>query len=86
MLVIVARRSGTLEAVTMNQYRVIFYKYLLSSDGHPFKCVQSAIDIRRAKSAERAIAAAERRYERSRRATDWRLYADCLELENSERS
>jgi hypothetical protein len=30
----------------MIRYRVTFFKNLLSSDGHPFKCIQRAIDIR----------------------------------------
>jgi hypothetical protein len=30
----------------MSCYRVTFFKNLLSSDGHPFKCIQRAIDIR----------------------------------------
>ena len=62
-------------------YRVTFLKHLLSSDGHPFKCVQKVIKIHYAKSASRAAKAAERRYERLHRVRDWTLYADCLELE-----
>ena len=65
----------------MNQYRVTFFKHLLSSDGHPFKCAQRTIDIQYAKSADRAIAAAERRYERLHHVGHWRLRADCFELE-----
>src|SRR5436190_6967567 len=36
-----------------NQYRVAFFKHLLSSDGHPFKCLQHTVEVRRAKNAER---------------------------------
>jgi hypothetical protein len=65
----------------MTRYRVSFLKDLLSSDGHPFKCVQQVIEIRRAKSADRAVQAAGLRYERLHRVRDWMLHADCVELE-----
>ncbi len=29
----------------MNGYRVLFYKNLLNSDGHNFKCLQRRIDV-----------------------------------------
>jgi hypothetical protein len=62
-------------------YRVSFFKELLSSDGHHFRCLQQSIVIRRARSVERAVEAAKRRFERRCRVTDWRLYADGVELE-----
>lgn len=65
----------------MSCYRVTFFKNLLSSDGHPFKCVQRVIDIRHARSADRAVEAAELRYERLHCVHDWTLFADLLELE-----
>jgi hypothetical protein len=43
----------------MSCYRVTFFKNLLSSDGHPFKCVQQVVDVRHARSADRAVEAAE---------------------------
>jgi transposase-like protein len=64
-----------------HQYRVTFFKYLLSSNGRPFKCLQHTVEIRRAKNAERALKAAEYRYERFRHVQDWKLYADTFELE-----
>jgi hypothetical protein len=67
----------------MTTYRVSFFKNLQSSDGHAFKCVQQVIEIRRAKSPDRAVRAAERRYERRHHVPDWQLYADTLELEIS---
>jgi uncharacterized protein DUF6894 len=42
---------------------------------------QRAIDIRHARDADRAVEAAELRYERLHRVHDWTLYADFLELE-----
>lgn len=65
----------------MTRYRVSFFKTLLSSDGHPFKCLQQAIEVRHARSAERAIHAAERCYERLHRVPSWKLHADIIELE-----
>jgi hypothetical protein len=65
----------------MPRYRVSFFKDLLNSDGHPFKCVQRVIEIHNARSADRAVQAAELRYERLHRVHDWMLHADCLELE-----
>ena len=29
----------------MNSYRVSFYKDLLNSDGHSFKCLQREVDV-----------------------------------------
>ncbi len=65
----------------MTHYRVSFFKDLLSSDGHSFKCIQRVIEVRRARSPDRAVEAAERRYERLHSIRDWRLHADCVELE-----
>ena len=65
----------------MCRYRVIFFKSLLGIDGHPDKCLQQSIVIRRARSVERAVEAAKRRYERRCRVADWRLHADGFEME-----
>jgi hypothetical protein len=65
----------------MTIYKVSFFKTLLNSDGHRFKCLQRVILIHRAKSLDRAVQAAERRYSRSNRVPDWKLRADILELE-----
>ena len=63
------------------RYRVIFFKNMLSFDGHTNRCLQQSIVIHRAKSMERAVAAAKRRYERHCHVADWRLHADGVELE-----
>jgi len=65
----------------MSQYRVSFFKYLPSSDGHQFRCLQQSILIRRIKNVDRAVEAAKRRYERHCHVADWSLYADGLEVE-----
>lgn len=65
----------------MPSYKVSFFKDLLNSNGHRFKCLQKAVEIRRAKSVERAVQAAERRFARLHRVRDWKLHADLLEVE-----
>jgi hypothetical protein len=65
----------------MPSYRISFFKNMLSSDGHPFKCVQEVIEIRHARNADHAVQAAERRYQDLRGIHDWKLHADYLELE-----
>ena len=70
----------------MSRYRVIFFKSLLGIDGHPDKCLQQSVVIRRARSVERAVEAAKRRYERRCHVDDWWLFADGVELENDLRS
>ena len=68
----------------MSAYRVSVFKTLLSSDGHPFKCLQFSIDIERAKSSQRAIEAARRRYQRRGRLPDWMGIADIVEAKDME--
>jgi hypothetical protein len=65
----------------MTRYRVSFFKNLLGFDGHTSRCLQQAVVIRRAKSVERAVEAAKRRYERHCHVADWRRHADGVELE-----
>jgi len=65
----------------MTTYRVKFFKNLVSSDGHPFKCLQKVVDIRRSKSPERAVEAAKHRFRRAGHLADWKLHADTLEAE-----
>ena len=65
----------------MSRYLVTFFKRLSNSDGHEFNCPQQSIEIRRAKSVDRAVEAAERRYERLCNLPDWTLHADTRELQ-----
>ena len=60
----------------MSKYVVTFFKH-----GHIFKSPQQSFEIRHAKSIERAVQAAERRYERLCKLTPWTLHADTLEVE-----
>jgi hypothetical protein len=64
----------------MSRYLVTFFKRLSNSDGHIFNCPQQSIEIQCAKSVDHAIQAAERRYERLCKLTDWTLHADTLEV------
>ena len=70
----------------MRGYRVSFFKTLLSSDGHRFKCLQHMIDIDSAEDVDRAVEAAKRDYERVRHVPDWMLHADAFEVETIEAS
>jgi hypothetical protein len=63
------------------RYRVSFFKNLLCLDGNASRCLRQSIVIRRAKSVDRAVEAAKRRYERLCEVPDWRLQADGVELE-----
>jgi hypothetical protein len=65
----------------MTSYRVTFFKNLVNSNGHESKCPQGSIDILRARSDERALQAAQRRYERAKKIGNWTLYADVAELD-----
>ena len=57
------------------------FKVRVDIDGHPDQYLQQSIVIRRAKSPERAVKAAKRRYERRCRLADWRLHAGGFEME-----
>jgi hypothetical protein len=59
-------------------YRVSFSKDLLSSDGHPFRCLQDTIQVV-AKSTEEATQAAQKQFEDRRRLGKWQLHADYVE-------
>jgi hypothetical protein len=65
----------------MPLYRATFFKDLLSSQGHQFKCPQGSVEIRRGRSVDRAVQAAEHWFARRRLSADWKLDADYFELE-----
>ena len=46
----------------MSTYHVSFFKNLLSSDGHPFKCLQRRIDVSDVESAVQAVISASRAF------------------------
>ena len=57
----------------MTNYRVSFYKDLLNSDGHSFKCLQRQVDVQ-SDGLSQAVALAERLVDNGR------LNADCVEV------
>jgi hypothetical protein len=57
----------------MNSYRVLFYKDLLNSDGHSFKCLQRQIDVQ-SDGPSQALVLAEQLIDNAR------LDADCVEV------
>jgi hypothetical protein len=65
----------------MSAYRVNFFKTLLSSDGHAFKCLQQRIDISDAESSEQAEEFASKAFE-SLWGCPWNLHADSIEVKS----
>jgi hypothetical protein len=63
------------------RYRVSFFKNLLSSDGHQFKCLQSEVDIAHSDSATQAVEVATQQFARLHRLKNWKLMADSVEVE-----
>ena len=63
----------------MSAYQVTFFKTLLSSDGHPFKCLQQRIDISDAESSAEAVEAASKAFE-AFYGCPWKLRADSIEV------
>jgi hypothetical protein len=57
----------------MNSYRVSFYKDLVNSDGHSFKCLQRQVDVE-SEGPSQAMVVAERLVDNER------LNADCVEV------
>jgi hypothetical protein len=64
----------------MTRYRVSFYKHLLSSDGHPRKCLQRQIDVDDARDAAQAGELATGIFRADRKIGDWQLAADVREV------
>jgi hypothetical protein len=63
----------------MPAYHVSFFKNLVSSDGHPFKCLQQRIDVSDAESAAEAAESASRAFE-ALYGCPWKLHADSIEV------
>lgn len=69
----------------MVTYRVKFFKNLLSSDGHQFKCLQQQLDISDADNPNNAADYAARQFEKCRGLRSWQAYADSMEVEQKAR-
>ena len=76
--------NQSMDAGMTGHYVVKFFKNLVSSDGHPFKVLQRAIKVRHSKSRERAIKAAQHRFQRAEHVSDWKIHADAVEAEHDE--
>jgi hypothetical protein len=70
----------SVEAQTMPGYRVSFYKNLLSSDGHSFKCLQQQIDVPESDDVDHAAETASKLFATLHGMRDWKLYADSVEV------
>jgi hypothetical protein len=70
----------------MSGYYVSFFKNLLSSDGHRFKCLQQQICVPESESATQAAESASRQFEKLHGFRDWKLHADSIEVESADRS
>jgi len=70
----------------MAHYRVRFIKTLCDDYGHPHKGIEGIVDIRRARTQDRAVQAAKHRFERMRRIPRWDLYADTFEVESGKKT
>ena len=60
-------------------YHVSFFKTLLSSDGHPSKCLQYRVDIPDAESSTQAVEAACKAFE-ALFGAPWKLHADSIDV------
>ena len=63
----------------MSPYHVSFFKTLLSSDGHPSKCLQYQIDISDAETSTQAVEAACKAFE-ALYGAPWKLHADSIDV------
>lgn len=63
----------------MTTYQISFFKTLLSSNGHPFRCLQGQVEVN-AHTPEQAAQRAEQRFERLHRLAKWNLWADSVDI------
>ena len=77
--VFVVIEGRLLRRPVMSTYHVTFFKNLLSSDGHPFKCLQRRIDVTDAESAAQAAESASRAFE-ALYGCPWKLHANLIEI------
>jgi hypothetical protein len=68
----------------MSQYRVRFFKTLLSSDGHQFKCLQQQIDVPQAEDDMQAEQYAAQQLIALRRCRTWKQIADVVEVDRAD--
>jgi hypothetical protein len=68
----------------MSHYRVSYFKNLLSSDGHQFKCLQQQFDLPNADNAEEAAETAVRQFENLQLRHSLKMIADVIQVERVE--
>jgi hypothetical protein len=68
----------------MSHYRVSYFKNLLSSDGHQFKCLQQQFDLPNVVDAEEATRTAESRFESLHGIHSLKIFADAIEVKRVE--
>lgn len=66
----------------MSGYRICFFNDLPNDRGHMFHCCQRTVEIRVAKSKDRAIEAAKRRFARAEHIPRWEVHARSFEVED----
>jgi hypothetical protein len=64
----------------MKTFHVDFFKNLLSSDGHQYKCLQKSLDVT-GEDAGDALLSAKRQFEQLTRSTNWTHRADFAEIQ-----
>ena len=69
----------------MATYHIEFYRVLLSSDGHPFKCLQGELDVPNVQSSAQALENASKKFAALHRVRDWKMHADTMEVVPAER-
>jgi hypothetical protein len=60
--------------------RVHFYNDTPNDRGEMFHVLQCSVEIRAAKSQDRAVEAAKRRFARKEAISDWRIHAQIVEV------
>ena len=65
----------------MPGYRVSFFNELTNSRGTLYKVCQRSVEIRTARSLDRAVEAAKKRFARLEHVGEWRLHARLFEVE-----
>ena len=65
----------------MTGYRVSFFNELTNSRGTLYKVCQRSVEIRTARSLDRAVEAAKKRFARLEHVGEWRLHARLFEVE-----
>jgi hypothetical protein len=65
----------------MGSFRVSFFNELVGSQGQVFKVCQRSVEIRSARSIDRAIAAAKRKFESEENIAYWAHRARSFEVE-----